>query len=294
MNRSTNVPTGIRLFAISIVAVCVFFVTSRSCYPAGPEDLVLATVNNVPIYRSELDRLAQEYKKKSRKQEVSYEEKKQLLKNLIGRCLLSQHDRVCAYRKDPVIAKKVKAFEDDLVIARFLEVEIGSRIEVSEDELKRHYQENRKRFFAPPKVKASHILLRTEDEAEEVLVKLRGGEEFERLAKAYSIDLPMALEGGSMGIIEKGRTLPALESAVFALKKNEISDVVKTEFGYHIIRVDEIISGGVKSYEEVKDGIKAALMQEKESKALTELAAKLEAGASVNIFEAGLREVSHE
>jgi len=294
MNEYKNVSIIGRPLLICLLTVSFLLIAALSGYAARPEDMVLAMVNNTPIYRSELDGLTLEYLKKAGKQEASDEEKKQLLKNLIRRCLLSQDGRVCALRKDPDIIKKVKALEDELVIARFIDVELASKITISEDELKRYYQKNRNRLTIPDKVKASHILLRTRKEAEDVLRKLRGGQEFGVLVKAYSIDLPMALEGGSMGIIEKGKTLAPLESTLFSLKKNEISDVVETEFGYHVIRVDEIIPGGYKSFDEVKDGIKTVLMKEKESKALTELAARLEETASINIFDAQLQQSSHE
>ena len=257
---------------------------------ASSEGLVVATVNNVSIMKPEVDRLVLEYKRKTGKKEIPYEEKKGLLKNLIRRHLILQQDSVQALKKDKDIIKRVKQYEENIIIARFLQDQVGSRLKVDEDELKRYYQENRHKFSSPPKAEARHILLRSREEAEKVTERLRNGEDFTQLAKECSIDLPMALEGGSMGTIEKGRTLPALEKELFTLNVGEISDIVKTRYGYHVLTVDEIIPANFKSLEEVRDEIGKIMIREKEAKAFDEMAAKLESEADIKIFEDRLRE----
>jgi len=86
---------------------------------------------------------------------------------------------------------------------------------------------------------ASHILLKTESEARDVLKKLKSGSNFDELAKQYSTDKSSASKGGSLGAFKRGDFLPAFENAALALQIGEISGVVKTPLGYHIIRRDK-------------------------------------------------------
>ena len=295
-----NLARSVHLIRFIIFSAAAFLSLSLCAGPtratlciASSEDLVVARVNNVPIMKSELGRLVLEYKRKTGKKEIPHEQKKQLLKNLIKRLLILQQESVQALKHDKDIIEKVKQYEESIIIARFLQNQVGSRLKVDEDELMKYYQENRHRFSSPPKVKASHILLRSREEAEKVLLRLRQGEDFGQLAKECSIDLPMALEGGSMGTIEKGRTLPVLEKALFTLNVGEISNIVKTRFGYHILTVDQIITASFKSFKEVRDEIKRIILRQKEAKAFDEMAARLEREADIKVFGKRLRENVH-
>jgi peptidyl-prolyl cis-trans isomerase C len=249
------------------------------------EDFIIATVNGLPIMKSELDNTISTYKKEAKKKEVSQEEEKQLVKNLIRRRLILQQDAVQSLKQDEYIIKKVKRHEDDLIIGQFLRDEVGGKLRVNDDEIRKYYQENRHKFSLPRKVQASHILLRTKEEAEKVLARLKKGEDFVQLAKDFSIDLPDALKGGSMGIIEKGKILPELDKVLFTLGEGEFSDVVGTIFGYHILKVDKVIPAGFRPFEQVKDDIKRVLIREKEADAYNALATRLEKGADIKIFE---------
>ena len=226
-----------------------------------------------------------EYKTKTGKKEVTREVKLTLLQNAIRHDLILLQDAVKELRNDERIARKVKGFENNLIIARFLEDQVGSHLTVSEEEIKKYYKDNLNKFSSPPMVQARHVLLRTHEQARKVLQRLRNGEDFAQLAKDCSIDLPMALEGGSMGIIQKGKSFPELEKALFILNVGEVSDIVKTKFGYHILTVDKIIPVNFKPLEEVRDQIKTTILRQKEAKAFDEMAAKLEKDADIKIFE---------
>ena len=194
-------------------------------------------------------------------------------------------DAVKGLRKDDKIARRVKEYENSLIIARYLEDQVGSHLTVSEEEIKKYYKDNLNEFSSPPMVQARHVLLRTHEQAQKVLQRFRNGEDFAQLAKDCSIDLPMALEGGSMGTIQKGKSFPELEKALFALNEGEVSDIVKTKFGYHILTVDKIIPVNFKPLEDVRSEIKKTILQQKEAKAFDEMAAKLEEDADIKIFE---------
>lgn len=257
-----------------------------SAHSSSEGDVVVGTADrNIVINKSQLDKLVGQYLLASRKNEVTPDERVQLVKNAIRRRLILQQDSVEALRKDPSIQSMVKEYEDNLIIARFLEQNVGKNLTADEKEVREYYDANRYKFSTPPKVDASHILVRTREEAETVLKKLHEGQDFAQLAKQYSIDLPMALEGGKMGTIEKGRTLPELDKALFSLAKGETSDIVETRFGFHILRVDEVYPPSFKSFDEVKDEARKAVLREKESKAYDAMARTLEQNAHIKIFE---------
>ncbi len=252
---------------------------------AAEEKIEVAKVNGIPIYKSELDRIVAFYKKKTGKKEITKEEKESLLKNIIHRYLILNQDTAKALRNDKVIRAKTKEYENNLIVSRYLGLQIGTKLNVTDEEIKKYYEKNRHFYLSPYKVEARHILLRTRKEAEEVLKKLRNGEDFGELVKKYSIDLPSVELGGSMGLLEKGRTLPELEKVVFTLKVGEISDIVKTKYGYHIIVVDRIFTPEPKPLALVKDEIRKAIMREKEAKAYDEMVKRLEKHAKIEIFE---------
>lgn len=280
---------GQTLMWLLIFVVCYMFqlFTFPELSVCFSEDIVVATVNNdITIRKSELDDVIAEYKEKTRKKEITKEAKISLVKNLIRRQLILQQESIRELRNDPELIERVKGYEDGLVIKRFLDHRIGSQLKVNEQEIKGYYDANRQKFSLPPKVEAYHILLRSQKEAEQVLVKLRGGrEDFTQMAKDYSIDLPMALEGGKMGIIEKGKTLPELEKVLFTLKEGEVSDIVKTRFGYHILKVDQIMPPDFKPFEAVKKEIEVTILRQKEREAFEQLVTQMEQGAEIKILE---------
>ena len=249
------------------------------------DDPVLAMVNGVPITKSQLAPLVDQYLDKSGKRAIGKEDKLQIIKGLITRQLILQQKESNDIRKEERIVKQVKEFEDRLVVDAYLTKYVGKNLTVTDAEIKEYYQQNINKFAAPPKVKARHILLRNRKEAEQVKQKLQNGGDFTQLAKEYSIDLPMAREGGSMGIIEKGKTLPELEKVLFTLNVGEISDIVETRFGFHILTVDEIITTQYRPLSEVTEVVKSAILLQKEAKAFDEMYGKLEKNAKIEIFE---------
>ena len=264
-----------------------------SCSFASSDDIVVAMVNKVPITKSKLDLLVMDYKKKLQKQEVTAEEKKRLLKNIIIRQLILQQPSSQALRSEEKFIEKVKEYENKLIITYFLGKHVGSKLKVTEEELNKFYQDNRDSFKTDQKVAARVILLKTRVDAEKVLTRLRRGEDFGQLAKEFSLDLPTAEKGGSMGIIEKKKVFPEIGEVLFSLKAGEISEVVKTKYGYNVFMVDEILPPEIKPFEEAREDIKKSIIRDREAKAFDEMTKKLEKGAQIKIFENRLSETNH-
>jgi peptidyl-prolyl cis-trans isomerase D len=158
---------------------------------------------------------------------------------------------------------------------------------VTDDELKAAYQQNIQQFEVPNRVHVQHILLNTvgktdaeveevKKKAEDILAQARKkGADFEELAKKYSEDPGSKTKGGDIGWIVQGQTVPEFEKTAFSLNKGDISSLVKTQYGFHIIKVLDKESAHTKTLDEVKDTIRPTLLLQKADKEATDLSDKI-------------------
>jgi len=155
-----------------------------------------------------------------------------------------------------------------------------SGVQVTSDDLRSYYDQHRDQYRTPDQVKVSHILIKTplpgadgkvdekgvaeaQRRAEDLLKQLKSGAKLEDLAKKYSEDPGSAKQSGSLGWIGKGQTVPEFEKTAFSLPKGQISDLVKSSYGFHIIRVDDKQEAHVKTLDEVKSEIEPILKRQK-------------------------------
>ncbi|MDO5715102.1 MAG: peptidylprolyl isomerase [Tissierellia bacterium] len=136
-------------------------------------------------------------------------------------------------------------------------------IEVSDEEVEAFYEDHKEDFKEQKKVSAAHILVESEDVAKEISEKLKSGERFEELAKMHST-CPSSQKGGNLGTFAPGQMVPEFDQVVFEMEKGEISQPVKTQFGYHIIKVDDIQKERNLSFDEVKENIADQIRRQKE------------------------------
>jgi foldase protein PrsA len=140
---------------------------------------------------------------------------------------------------------------------------IEPTIKITDKEISAYFEENKDSFAQEEQVEASHILVEDKATADEVLKKLKDGGDFAKLAKEYSTDTGTADNGGSLGYFGKGQMVAEFENVAFKLKVNEISDPVKTEYGYHIIKVTGKKEAEEPNLADNKEAIKETLLTEK-------------------------------
>lgn len=157
------------------------------------------------------------------------------------------------------------------------------KINISDEEIVQYYEENKSAFFQPEKRQISHILVEDEEEAELLRNQLNEGLiEFEQTAKDKSI-CPSAEQGGDLGYIMRGQMVPEFEEVAFSLEKGQLSSVVKTEYGYHILQCGDIQEEKQLTLDEARDSIKSILAYQKQNESIQSLLAQLKENADIKI-----------
>lgn len=164
--------------------------------------------------------------------------------------------------------------------------QIRQGIQISDTQLEDIYKQNIQQYEVPNRVHVEHILFLTVDKpdaevqeikkrAEDVLKQAKSGANFEDLAKKYSEDPGTKDKGGDLGWIGQGQTVPEFEKVAFSLSKGSISDLVKTQYGFHIIKIIDKETAHTKSFDEVKDSIRAQLLPNEAEKQASDISDKL-------------------
>lgn len=182
-----------------------------------------------------------------------------------------------------------------MTIEKFIVERFVDKTTVPEKEIKAYYESRLNLFKQPEQVKASHILIKVdpkakESEKEDALKKIRDiqkkqvkGDDFAKLAKEYSQG-PSNAKGGDLGYFKRGQMVPAFEEVAFKLKPGEVSDIVKTRFGYHLIKVVDKKPESTVPYAEIKDRLAQYLKRDKVQKEIKQLVEKLRKEAKVEMF----------
>ena len=180
---------------------------------------------------------------------------------------------------DADFKRRLAYFRNKLLMETMLHQE--AKAALTDAAMRKVYDEAAKQMTGEQEVRARHILVETEDEAKAVLAELKKGTDFAEMAKLKSKD-PGSAEGGDLGYFTKDQMVPEFSDAAFKLEKGQLSDPVKSPFGWHIIRADDKRDRPVPAFEQVKDQIETFVMR----KAQSEMIAKLREGAKIERLEA--------
>lgn len=274
--------------------VLILTVALISCSKKGAEQKgpFLAKVGNATITQADYDREFQTLPEYAQQLFTAEQGKEKFLNEIINKEMLHQEALKKGFDKAPDFQKKLEEFKKLTLITELFEKEIMAKAKVSDQELKDYYDKNKEEFTPTTQIKASHILVKTEDEARKVLARLEKGEKFGDIAKAVSTDPGSAKNSGDLGYFSKGQMVPEFEKAAASLKVGDTSVPVKTQFGYHIIKVTDKKKGAVIEFEKIRDMISQKLSGEKQKGAFEQYVAELKKNYKVEINKDALTKSS--
>jgi peptidyl-prolyl cis-trans isomerase C len=255
------------------------------CGRSSKEGAVIASIGNYKItagsFNERVSNLPERY------QRIVKRRKKEFLEDLINDTLLYQEAVRKELHKDEDVLKVIEEARKKILIARLLKDEVDDKIDVTDDDVIIFYNENKSKYMTPEIMRVSHILIQSRETAEEIKKRLDEGENFEDLARAKSVD-PTAQRGGDIGYFPKGQLMPEFEKACATLDINEISGIVETKLGYHIIKLTDRREPQLKPIERVQDDIKSRLRTIKRQRAFNEMLGRLHEETEIEINEEAL------
>ena len=251
---------------------------------------VMAEVNSGSITTGDFERELKNLPEYLKAMADTPQGRKEMLDTMVIRELILQQASKDGLDKGPEIEEKLIDLKKRLIVESFLKKKVETESNVSDEDLKKFYEQNKDKFKTGEQIKASHILVKTEKEAKDILAQIKSGGNFEELAKKNSVDSSSA-KGGDLGWFGKGSMVPAFEKAALALKEGQVSEVVKSDFGFHIIKLTGKRPAGIRPLEEVKEQIKGAIMPTKQQEVFQKIKEELKKTAKITVKEDVLNEM---
>ena len=235
------------------------------------EEKILATVGNVSITEADVDAFINSLPQEQQMYDQNPQFRQQCVDQLVAMNLFSMLGEDEKLDETAEFDKYITSARRE-ILARLAMQKVFSAVEVSADECKAFYEQNPQFFQQGESVSAKHILVKEEAECIEVLESIKGGEAFEDAAKRVST-CPSKERGGDLGAFSRGQMVPEFEEAAFAAEIGALVGPVKTQFGYHLIKVENKTEASVVPFEQVAPQISLSLQQQKQGEAY---AAKVE------------------
>ncbi|MGM9534344.1 MAG: peptidylprolyl isomerase [Intestinibacter sp.] len=227
------------------------------------EKKILAKVGDKEISNLDIDSAIQGLDPYQAQQFQTEEGRKYVLEDLINQELLYMYAKDNKIDQDEAFRKEMAEIEKN-VLKQYVINQILTSVQVTDDEKRTFFEANKVNFSNPPSANAKHILVDTEEKANEILAQIKSGEvTFEDAARAHST-CPSKDQGGDLGTFGKGQMVPEFEEATFAMNVGDISEPVKTQFGYHLIKLEAKNEESIPAFEEVADKVEKTLMFQKQ------------------------------
>ncbi|MFH1189462.1 MAG: peptidyl-prolyl cis-trans isomerase [Candidatus Omnitrophota bacterium] len=248
----------------------------------SPDDKVLVKVSNGSItlgdFKASIAKLPSYYQDMVKKNEKRY------LEEMIAEKLFYEEALRRGLNNDREVAEVINDAKKKIVIAKLIKNDVEDKVKVSEEEIAAFYDQNKDKLKTPEMWRASQVLVPTEQAARNVLQELNSGGNFEDIARAQSKDAT-ASRGGDIGYFREGQLVPDFERAAIGLDVGQLSDVVHTKFGYHVIKLTDKKASGMQTYDKAKPLIENELRKKKKADMFYELVMELKKKYGVNIDE---------
>ena len=230
------------------------------------DNKILANVGGIAITNAEIDEFLAGLGQRGQAYNTP-EGRAAILNQVVANKLLLLDARKNLLEMEPEFKAQLAKFKENLLVSYATEKAIAS-VTVSDKEVEDYYNANSERFMGEEAVSASHILVATEEEAREIYGRIASGEStFEEEALAHST-CPSKANGGNLGEFGRGQMVPEFDRAVFAMEVGEItSEPVQTQFGYHLIKLNEKKEAAITPLAEIQNELKMALLDEKKHQA---------------------------
>lgn len=243
------------LLATSIISLAIATATFTNAEDKAATDTVIATVNGDKVMQSTLDGYLAILKKSGK------EDKQAAIDDLIATEIALQEAKKTDILERPETIKAIKDFTRNVLLKTWTKEKVES-FKISDEDIKKAYDE-RVTQLASKEFNARHILVKTEDEAKAIIKELKDGADFEKLAKEKSTG-PSGSNGGSLGWFKAQTMVPAFSNAVKTMKKGDISkEAVKTQFGFHVIKLEDSRDAKLPTIESLKPQLMRVLSQKK-------------------------------
>ncbi len=269
----------IKLAKTSLLAVAL-------CTTSMVASDVLVTVNGKNITKQDAEAFVNATAPNAHFEKLSKAQQQMIKERLIEKTLFTELAKQEGIDKKPEFKRNMEKIKEELLVNMWMKEQMDNAV-VSDSEAKEFYNKNKQKFMQKASAHARHILVKTEEEAKKIIDALKGlkGEalkqKFIELAKSKSTG-PSGPQGGDLGTFTKGQMVPEFSKAVWALKPGEITTApVKTQFGYHVIYLEDKKEAQPTPYEKVKENIIASLKQKQFASKITEVAKELRKKAKI-------------
>ncbi len=243
--------------AVAVLLVCAPLFASEN----GEGETVLARVDEHEITTEDVDFLLSRLDPQMAAQFATPQGRERLLEELINQHLFYLWAIDEGLDQEEEFLEHMERIRIDQLKQYAIETALRESM-VTDDEISAYYEEHHDRYRQAEKIQASHILVEDESLAMDILAQIEGGLPFDEAAGEFS-QCPSAQQGGDLGVFERGQMVPEFEEAAFALQVGEVSGVVETQFGFHIIKLFDRQSEGIRPLEEVRMQIERELQGEK-------------------------------
>ncbi len=298
MNKSINIFKTAAILTLFLLVFLIFNPSSiladegTSTTETNPEDVetilppetILASFSEQTITLGEFNQLWKEVPEDYKLQL----DKSMVLDQMISEKLLIQEAKNMGLEEDNDVLEQIKKMAEQILVQVLIEREILDKIKVNDEEVLEYYELNKDSFTEKEQVYLYNILIETEEEAQDVLEQLKAGGDFSEIAIEKSTG-PSAVQGGDLGYLTRGTIIPEIEEVVFALELEELSEIIKTDFGFHILKITEKKPETVKTLEEVKEDIIQTLLPDKQKEAFENLLEELKSKSEIEINEEALQ-----
>ncbi len=253
-----------------------------ACAPASHDTQVLAIVNGRPITLSEFDFRWSELPATTRERYESEGGKQRFLEELIARELLMQEARRLGLHRSPTIQVRSQRYKEKLLLEEVTRA-VTASIDIGEEELEAYYAEHGAVLPPPDRIEVSQIVTSNVYAARDIRRMLGEGVSFATLARRYSIDEFSKSRGGEVGLYQKGTAPDEVEDVIYRLRPGRVSDPIKTESGYYLVKVTRRRPGDTKEVLQTRELLKQELIAEKRKQHVEGYLRRLKENAAIRI-----------